>query len=157
MLLSERFREKEAVLGRDSLMSQLKEHQQWCTPLWYVTVFVEIRGQGGSRAYEDYSSLHPCIHPWPQRRLPHNPVLDSDQRVHRELRKSHRGRGSSDPQPPAHPLFSLLTSFPAMFELLSHTRQHSATAGGFRGMSNQPWLHINFIQITFESFLKKEF
>lgn len=157
MLLSERLLGKGAALGRDGPVSQLKEHRQWCTPLWYATVFVEMRGQGGSRAHEDYSSLHPCIHPWPQPRLPHNPVLDSDQRVHRELRKSHRGRGSSDAQPPAHPLFSLLTSFPAMFELLSHTRQHSATTGGFRGMSNQPWLHINFIQITFESFLKKEF
>lgn len=49
--------------------------------------------QGGSRAYRDYSSLHPCVHPWPQSRLSRNPALDSDQRVQHELRKSYKAEG----------------------------------------------------------------
>lgn len=72
--------------------------------------------------------------------------------------KSHMGRrGSRDLQPPAHSLFGSLTSFPVVFELLSHTRRRLATAGGFREMSNQPWLHINFTWITSESFPEKHF
>lgn len=156
MLLSERFLEKGAVLGREGPVFQLKEHWQWCTPLWYVTVFVEIRVQGGSRAYEDYSSLHPCIHLWPQPRLLHNPVLDSDQRVQHELRKSHGGGEQWSPASSPH-FVQFAHKFSSYVWTHSHTRQHSATADGFRGMSSQPWLHINFIQITFESFLKKEF
>ena len=104
MLLSERFLEKGAVFGRDSPAFQLKEHRQRCTPPRCAAVFVEIRVQGGSRAYADYSSLRLCIHPWPQPRLPRDPALDSDQRVQRELRKSHREEGERR-SPASSPLF----------------------------------------------------